>query len=73
MASKLEMQSSYNSPPIRPPMYQDPVQQYRNANSVQMTAELFEKLFLSQQRLPQNDAAPAPADWRKSLGNPTPM
>ena len=73
-------------PPIRPirgPTVEDPMQQLRNAQTVNMSSELFEKLFLSRQDYvpPQQQArwsvddlkVPEEKDWRKSLGNPTPM
>jgi hypothetical protein len=64
------------------------MQQLRNAQTVNMSAELFEKLFLARndtaypqpptqwaeddlKSLRSQDAAAA--DWRKGLGNPTPM
>ncbi|KAK3356589.1 GPR1/FUN34/yaaH family-domain-containing protein [Lasiosphaeria hispida] len=77
-------------PPARPAREQsqglnDPMQQLRSAQTVNMSAELFEKLFLSQ---PPPSFSPRPAqwsdddldikgavkvDWRKSVGNPTPI
>jgi hypothetical protein len=73
------------TPPARPsrdPSYDtNPMQQLRSAQTVNMSAELFEKLFLQQQYATQAqrsgrssfDDDAVGADWRKSLGNPTPM
>ncbi|KAK0647202.1 gpr1-like plasma membrane protein [Cercophora newfieldiana] len=44
------------------------MQQLRNAQTINMSAELFEKLFLS-----RHDSISGTVDWRKSLGNPTPI
>jgi hypothetical protein len=88
MTSKLEMQSKYYNNPNRPtppprPVGDpysssgDPMQRIRSAETVNMSVELFEKLYLSQQRsFPQEKVQPlqvAHGDWRKGFGNPTPM
>ena len=44
----------------------DPLQRIRTAGTVSISAELFEKLYLS----PQNVVK---GDLRKTFGNPTPM
>lgn len=84
----MSFSSSYRTmPPTRPtrnPSYDDPMRQVRNAQNVHISAELFEKLFLSQrngayaprpsyQSDEEDVKTPPKADWRKSLANPTPI
>jgi hypothetical protein len=46
--------------------YNEELQRLRTAGSVQMSAELFEKLYLTPN-------IPVKGDLRKTFGNPTPM
>ena len=87
MASKLEQQSRYYNSPGRPqaaprPVVGDqktsydnmnPMQRFQSSETVNMSTDQFEKLFLSQQNSLTQLHAASQADWRKSLGNPTPM
>ncbi len=104
---KEEKMPSYSTrPPVRPAREQqqqqqqqqqqfdnDPMHQLQSANTVHMSPELFEKLFLQAQQNPsarrspsrwsllddevnKGDAAASAGnggDWRKAMGNPTPM
>jgi hypothetical protein len=85
MTSKFELQSKYyntpgRAPPPPPPQqptwappYDDPMQQVRNAETINMSAELFEKLYLARGQQSPPQIVASHADWRMSLGNPTPM
>lgn len=77
-------------PPLRPvrnPSFDDPMAQLRSAQTVNMSPELFEKLFLQQSQSSQSNrpstrwSSDNDSDsksftsppWRRSLGNPTPI